>query len=565
MGAFSGLAKQWNRLGFNQKVTIGTLVLGLLGAMVFLFNQAQDDYDVLYSGMSLPDAAATVAKLKEAKSPYKLADGGTTILVPRQQKGELTLATAGELSSDQTVTLSQIPPIVQGEIQKEWIKKFNTDSIAQVLRSIRGIKNAQVIISQPEQSLFSETPQITSASVMLIVEPGFKLKTEQIKSIKHLVSHAVPGLGEENVAIADNSGNSLEDVTGGSTNSSGGLSEAESRRKNFEEDITRKVVAVLAPVVGKENTVVSVSAQLNFDQSQAKIHRVIPSGGDSNNPTGLAVSQQENIEEYGGEGAKGNTGGAGQPGTSSNTQAPSYQAQIGPDDKNKKQSQYKNTRKTVNYTNSEEDKSVIYAAGSVERMTIAVVLNKVLTAKETDEIKDIVTNAAGIDLARGDSVDVKGFQFTQPVSNKDKELANATKSAFDQAFYLQIATIVGVVVLSLAALFVFLTLLKKPADGQLVTDTPEDELVFLPHGSEAAISGAALSQFLASQSAGGDGSGSMALLMGDKANKKKAAAYILPEIEADPEMEAKRDSIEDIISRDPADAARFLLSYIKDG
>lgn len=514
---FNGFTERWNLLSFGQKIMLGTMVLALAISSFFLFQQANNDYDVLYSNMSLPDAAATVAKLKEMKEPFKLSDGGTTILVPRAQKNQLVLDTANELTGENTINLGKIPPVVQGDVQKEWIKKLNTQAISDVLKGIQGIRNAQVIISQPEKSVFTENEDVVKASVMLAVEPGFRLREEQVKTIKNLVAHAVPGLMMENVAISDNSGNPLEGPAGGMTIN--GNTEADLRQRNYEDKIKNKVLAILTPVVGKENAVVSVSAMLNFDQTEAEIHRVIPTGGTAEAPTGLAVSNQTQVEEY--AGGKKPEGGAA--GTESNT--PTYQ---GPAEGGKDQN-YKSTKTTTNYVNSEEHKKVVYAAGNVERLTVAVVLNKVLTAKETDEIRDLVANAAGIDEARGDSVDIKGFQFSAPPADKEKELAAASKSAQEQAFYIQLASVGAVVLLGLAGLFIFYSLFKKPAEGELVEEAEDYSYMEEP-----------LQPLLEEMP--------------------------IPVIEArlDPEIEHMRESINNMVAEDPSEAARVLVTYMKE-
>jgi flagellar M-ring protein FliF len=513
--AIKGFWGRFDRLSMGQKVSVGALLLAMVFSTFFLFNQAQDDYDILYANLSLPDAAAATAKLREAKAPFKLADGGTTILVPRNRKNELTLETASELRSEQTINLAEIPPVLQGDIQKEWIKKINTDAISEILRSIRGIKNARIIVSKPEKSVFIDDAQPTTASVMLVVEPGFRMRDEQIKVIKNLVAHAVPGLKVENVAIADNSGNPLDGPGG----AGGGFNDADTRRKQYEEEATKKVLAILSPVVGKNNAVVSVSAVMNFDQAQSKIHRVIAAGGQADDPKGLAVSTQEEVEEYSG----GTKPQGGIVGTESNTP----QTFQGEQPENGEKNNYKLTKKTTNYTNSEEDKSIIHAGGSIERMTVAVVLNKVLTAKETEEIRELVSNAAGIDDARGDSVDIKGFQFSEVPEDDMKAMAEASKSAQDQAFILQIASIASIVILGLAALFIFYNFLKRPVDGEIVE---QPEYAYIPEADE--------------------------LL-------EAAPPPPLLEMGPDPEVEQKRTALNDMVERDPGDAARVLISYIK--
>lgn len=519
---FGGFVERWQLLSFNQRVLLGTLLGAMILSTFFIFQRTNDDYDILYDNMSLPDAAAAVEKLKGMHEPYRLANGGHTILVPRAKKNELVLATANELTGENTINLAKIPPVLQGDVQKEWIKKLNTQEIAGILSSIRGIKNAQVIVTQPEHSVFSDDKQPVTASVMLMVQPGFRLHDEQIKVIKNLVSHAVPGLTAENVVIADNSGNPL---VGPASVMAGGQTEADLRQKAYEEKVTKKVLAILSPVVGKENAVVSVSAVLNFDQAESEINRVIPSGGGSENPTGLAVSQQSDTEEYLGGGKPKSEGGPA--GVESNT-APSYQGETEKD----KDSSYKRTKTTTNYTNSEEHKKVVYAPGTVERLTVAVVLNKVLTNKETQEISELVRNAAGIDLSRGDSVDIKGFQFSSKPTNQEEALGEAAEAAAQQNFYLQLASVGAMLLLGVVAMFIFYSLLKRPAEGEIVEESEEESYNYV---SEEATT-----------------------------HLLEEASYPALESKMDPEIEHMKTSINNLVTEDPSEAARVLMTYMKE-
>jgi len=539
-GFLGDFVARWGQLSFNQRIMIGTLLIALGLSTFFVFQRANDDYDILYDNMSLPDAAAAVEKLKGLHENYRVTNGGHTLLVPREKKNELVLATANELTSENTINLAKIPPVLQGDVQKEWIKKLNTQSIEGILASINGIKQAQVIVTAPEHSVFSDDEVPITASVMLMVEPGFRLHDDQVKVIKNLVSHAVPGLTSENVAIADNMGNSLQ-VS--SATSIGGQNEADIRQKTYEDKVAKKVLGILGPVVGKENAVVSVSAALNFDQTESEINRVIPSGGSGENPTGLAVSQQSDSEEYSGEKPKDSP--AGQPGVASNS-APQYQ---GTSNKGK-DSNYKHNKTTTNYTNSEEHKKIVYAPGTVERLTVAVVLNKVLTAKETDEIKELVESAVGIDASRGDTVNIKGFQFSAPPKDAEADLAQSAKSTQQQNFYLQIASLSAMVILAIIALFIFYNLFKRPADGEIVEDYDNYGGQF-PQLGNGGDEGYALGGANAAAMLGGHGGAG-------------EISYPALESKTDPELEMMRSSLNSMIADNPGEAARVLLSYMKD-
>ncbi|MFM7389895.1 MAG: flagellar basal-body MS-ring/collar protein FliF [Vampirovibrionales bacterium] len=444
-----------------QRTVLGTLLLAMILIIALVAYKSNDNWDVLYSNLSVPDASATVAKLKELNKPYKLADGGTTILVPREAKSEMVLETASELTSTEPISLAKIPPVLQGEVQKEWLKKFNTDMIANTLTSIHGIRQAKVIISQPEESVFSENDEPIRASVMLIVDPGFRLKEKQVSTIRALVAHGVPGLAAENVVLSDNFGNTLDENPQGA----GSMPTRETRKAKQEKELKQKLMDLLVPMVGVDNAVVSVSVDMNFDQARAKIKNVEPLVKNEKEATGLIVSQQLQSEEYSGN-KRVEGGGAG---TESNS-APSYQSQ----DKNKEgDKNYKSQKQTTNYAHSETEKEVIYASGVTERMTVAVVLNKVLTTQETQEIKEMIASAVGLKAERGDTVDVKGFQFSESPNKKQSELASLFKEGQQQGLWLQGGYLLVLLALGGGALFALMNAFKKPiavAQAELIYD-----------------------------------------------------------------------------------------------
>jgi len=570
-----------NRLGslsLTQKVLFGTILIAMLFSMGFLVNRATDSYDVLYSNLSIPDAAATVSKLKELNKPYKLSDGGTTILVPHDVKNELVLETASELTSSEPVSLAKIPPVLQGDVQKEWLKKFNTDSISSTLTSIQGIRNAKVMIAKPEESVFSENEDPIQASVMLVVDPGFRLKEKQITTIKNLVAHSVPKLEPANVVISDNQGNTLDDSPQGGGGVAGQTTE--SKQQKLEGDVRKKIVALLEPVVGRDNAVVSVSADINFDQTRSKTHSVNPVVRDEKTASGLVVSQQLQSEEYSGpKQAEG-----GKAGAETNT-APSYQTEKKDAEADGKQ--YKSRKETTNFAHSEEDKEVIYASGKLERLTIAVVLNKILTSEETKELKESIANAAGLNFERGDSVDVKGFQFSEAPGQKQQALLSSIKETQQQELILQLGYGLLLLLLGGGSLFVLLRIFSKPlpqAQAELLIDTnrynnqPQQEggggsstVISLPSVMYDANGNEVHHDMLEEDEQGYllppnnepvfDQQGRLIQIGAIRKEDLK-----LPDIGGDttPEVEYMRQSIIRIVDADPESSAKMLVTYLLD-
>jgi flagellar M-ring protein FliF len=555
----NALNQRLQSLTMGQRVVIGTLLMGSIMAAFLLYQRVSDTYDVLYSNLSLPDAAATVNKLKEGNTPYRLADGGTTILVPRDKKNELTLETASELTSSEGVSLAKIPPVLQGEVQKEWIKKFNTDQVAATLQSIQGIRHAKVMIATPEETVFSENEDPIRASVMLVVDPGFRLKEKQVGTIRNLVSHAVPGLKPEHVVISDNFGNMLDDSPASPT----AMQTRESRITALETTLQKKVLGLLEPVAGEGNAVVSVSVDLNFDQARAQVKTITPAVSDVKQATGVVVSQQTEQEQY--EGAKRSE--SGPAGIESNA-APSYQSQ---DSKNGNDKKYSSSKQTTNYAHSEENKEIVYASGGVNRVTVAVVLNKVLTQAETAELQEMIANAAGLNFDRGDSVDVKGFTFTDAPNKKQAEMAAAFKASQQQEFYLQLGYVATLLILGVMALVVLRKVFEKPiaiTQPQLLLDSegrPLPDKLYTEDGDEIT------QDMLIEQKTGKvlplpapvyDSGGKLIRLGDFTRDDLRLPENTLPTGSNQAEIEYMRQSIYGFIQQDAEAAARILMAYM---
>src|SRR3712207_4875659 len=84
----------WARLSRNQRIGLGALAAATVVLLAVVANMARTpDYGVAFSNLKDEDAAAIVAKLKETKIPYELAERGT-IKVPSGQIQEVRLLMA---------------------------------------------------------------------------------------------------------------------------------------------------------------------------------------------------------------------------------------------------------------------------------------------------------------------------------------------------------------------------------------------------------------------------------------------------------------------------------------
>jgi len=520
------LKKLWGGLDAPRKTMVILLSLAAVAAISFiLVKSTEPQWGVLYSDLSETDAAAIVENLKDSGYVFKLSDDRKTILVPAKVKEELRMMVAeNDIIKNSNPGFDMLNKMQFGatEFQNKLTKqKIFQDELTNTIETINGIKKARVQLAEPDRSVFSNKDDLPTASVMLVLESGVRLKSEQVKAIKNLVAYGIPRLTPDNVFVTDQNGLSLADKL---NESSSGLADY---RKEFEMETTAKVLQVLQKIVGYDNVSVEVSAKINFDRSKKTIEKYIPGGVDNNTPIGILESSQEELESYGKD----------QPKQQQESDLPDMDMGESEDlnetsSTQKKNTNYQKTRQSKDYKVSKEIEQVVYAPGKIERITIAVALNKILTSKQKEEIKDLVASASGADLTRGDIITVTGMQFAPLPEDENEPILNQIKNISNLEFiFKQVAPLVIILILGIGTLFVLNSLLKRPIHGEEVYNLGRYD---------------------------DDGEEDSRNLLETTANLQAI------ETKLDPELEKMRTEINNTIAADPSEAARLLLSYIKD-
>src|SRR5438874_5263521 len=217
----------WRGLSRGQQIGL-IAVLAALGGLLFIVTTVGKGPDsaVAFSGLNTDDEAAIVQKLKDAKIPYELADGGT-IRVPSGQVQAARLATAGmglsgKPSSGSGFELFNQPTFGQTDFtQKINYQRALENELARSIDQMDAVDTSRVHLVMPEQSLFTTQQQPTTASIMLKLKPGKNFDSAQARSISNLVAGSVQGLKPQNLTIVDVNGNTLTPDDG--ADSSAGL------------------------------------------------------------------------------------------------------------------------------------------------------------------------------------------------------------------------------------------------------------------------------------------------------------------------------------------------------
>jgi flagellar M-ring protein FliF len=92
----SKLAKQlgdiWRQLGNSQRISVlaATFVL-IAGLATIAFWSSRIEYGLLYGRLADGESAKVIAALDDAKTPYKIGAGGSSILVPADKVYQLRM------------------------------------------------------------------------------------------------------------------------------------------------------------------------------------------------------------------------------------------------------------------------------------------------------------------------------------------------------------------------------------------------------------------------------------------------------------------------------------------
>jgi flagellar M-ring protein FliF len=431
----------WDRLSSVQRIVViagGVLAL-TLAIYAGIWSQTPT-YSVLFSGLDPADAATVVDQLNTQKVSYQLAQGGTTILVPERQVYDMRLAMAkAGLPKSKTVGFELFDSSSLSSMgMTDFMQRVNYQralegELARTIGSLEPVASARVHIVIPEPSLFVADQKEPTASIVLQLQPRNDLTQEQVRAITHLVASSVEGLKPTNITLVDMAGNVLaaagdENGVPSSLQASTGQFEVQ---RTFQRELESRLQAILDQAVGAGKAIVRVTAAFNWDQKQVNTETYAPSA----DGVGVVRSQQTQDESFDGTGAV--PGGV--PGADGNT-VPGYplgQTVSGP-------SKYTKSDKTLNYEVSKVQQTVTSAPGTLERLSVAVLLDEAVPQDQADRIQSLVQGAAGLDTNRGDALVVERIPFAS------QAVATPAPSLLDFAGQTKAVTIAKVIILLLA-------------------------------------------------------------------------------------------------------------------
>ncbi|WP_274651547.1 flagellar basal-body MS-ring/collar protein FliF [Paenibacillus humicola] len=324
------VAGYWNRMGKSQKIWLGASA-GVLLLTVILLTAffSRTHYELAFQNLDNTDAAAVLNYLDGNKIPYRLTDGGQSILVPaaeaakvKVEAGSEGLVQNGSIGFDAFNDGSSMFGSTDREFDVKYRNALNGE-IQKLLNGMQGVEQTKVLVNLPEESVFLSTDEKdqASASIMMTFKPGYRPAQKEIDGYYNLVKTAVPNLSADNITITSPQG---ELLASGELGGAAGATALETHlqiQRKYELDLKQKIQQFLGPIVGQNNLVVNVSSSINFDKKTTDEHLVTPL--DNNNNNGIIVSEQQDNKTATGSSGAGGVAGTGQ------TDIPTYQAADG--------------------------------------------------------------------------------------------------------------------------------------------------------------------------------------------------------------------------------------------
>ena len=410
-------------------------IIGLLTLAIFIIAYSwvkEPLYRAVYPGLSESDRQAAFEALSGAAFGAKIDSKTGELKVPdgRYHEARIFLAAQGlpqggamggidSLSDDASMTTSQFME------QVRYVSAMEHE-LGRSVTQISTVKAARVHLASPKQSVFARNRTPAKASVVVTPYPGRLVSASQVEAIVHMIASSIPYLSAEDVVVVDQRGKLLTDANNFASMQLNSVQTEHKQR--LEENYRNRIDALLSPVVGADNVRSEVDVVIDFTETESTYEEF---DGNDNGP--LARSEILTIDKGASQDA------SGVPGATSNT-APAtptaiLDGQLVEDIEGDGLSML-SSKTTRNYEMDRAVRHVKRRGGTMERISVAVVINQPTAPQTVGEDGELVTGDAaadgftdlelerftnlvkgvvGFDERRGDVVTIVAAKFEKPL------------------------------------------------------------------------------------------------------------------------------------------------------
>lgn len=425
--------------------------------------------------------AADLVKVLDVLDSHKIeytvdnTRSGGTIYVPIDDYQEILLTlnregvdTAGGAKNGNELILKDSGFGVSQRLESERLKLSREQQLASLIEENQKIAKATVLLAIPKDNVFARDKRTPSATVMLNVKGGATLTQENVDSVVNIVASAVHDLSPSRVTVTDQFGRLL--------NSGSQDISAMASRKEFElqqrkeQEYKQKIDSILIPVlgIGKYTAEVDVVLDLTREEHTAKTY----------NPDAATVRSEVTREDLNGTGAPG-----GVPGSLSNQ--PPASSQIPEDIKAVNNTGGVGSSGITGHVSREatrnyeidtviSHKSKTY--GGVAKLSVSVGIDYItkeggekapLSDTELHKIRKLLEGGLGIDVTRGDNIEVVSVPFNEIVMAEPEEAVRV----YEQDWFWRVIKIVASVVLAI----VIIMMVIRPMVTKLLSSQSKEQ------------------------------------------------------------------------------------------
>jgi flagellar M-ring protein FliF len=346
---------------------IGLIITGFFLACWYVFTPT---YAILFNHLDVKDANQMLQKLEKEHIDYRIQNNGHDILINEALVHKTRLKLMGsslELTGNSGFELFDKNDFGMTDFsQKINYQRALQGELERTIASLDEIRYARVHLVMPEHPLFHQEDNPPKAAVTVYLKKT--LTQEQIRSIQHLISSSIDRLSLKHVVIIDQYGNTL------SSNQSNQNTYPLHAKKAIEQDLTDKAMHMLQALYPINQVVVKIDATLNYDELQREL--ITP------HAKGQIIHEKEMKHPTTG--------------------------------KTKHSKQYQDITRETSYQLGTEKELFKRARGTIERLSISVMLPQNTNAKILQKVQDIVKNSVGFNQSRGDTISVAALIQNTP-------------------------------------------------------------------------------------------------------------------------------------------------------
>jgi flagellar M-ring protein FliF len=379
----------------------GSAVAAILFIYLFLGMVSKPSYSTLATGLEPAQTGKMTSALDTQGISYELQNNGTALAVQSDEtaRARVALAGAGLLDNAQPgLKLFEKPSLGESQFDQQVnYQRALQGQLEQTIDDIQGVSGAQVelVLPSAQNQLFGENQNASSAAVLL--SGTSNMSATSVRGIAQLVASSVPGLQVGKVTITDGTGQLLWPSQNGE--GATGSTNKQAAEERYDDETEANLDAMLAQTLGAGKAEVQVNATLNTNQTTQESLTY--------GKAGVPLQQSKNLETLAGNGSGAAAGTA---------NIPAY-TQTGASGKS-------NYKHEVSASTLGVDKTVTHstiAPGAVESQHVSVLLDHTVPAASVPAIKEAVTNAAGIQAKRGDTISIGQMAFAKPVAAASAE------------------------------------------------------------------------------------------------------------------------------------------------